>query len=245
MLLGKEATVVDPTHSLAMPTSNPSMIASKDHRPPNELDLEVQFVRVERQNATKPASCTATARSHVMKRFHRRKQLDLSQRLENFRYVTEQVQKKGKRSAVTTKECAVSNPKDEISISKLDHFECLVADISELPVLLGHREFTPTLDIFHSDLEPKAWLVYMPEFTRQAFLSCSGFKLTGHALARQAGEPVINFNADTAYQTLHIVYRSSIVDPPLLNAMLLTLNFAIYGDPTSTKFLTYKAEALR
>lgn len=47
------------------------------------------------------------------------------------------------------------------------------------------------------------------------------------------------------YQGLHTVFRSSIEDPALLNAILLTLTFAAYGDAGSAKFLAYKGEALR
>ena len=65
------------------------------------------------------------------------------------------------------------------------------------------------------------------------------------ALARQAGEPVINFNPDMGYQSLHTVFRSSLADPALLNAILLTLTFAVHGDSNCAEFLAYKGEALR
>ena len=56
---------------------------------------------------------------------------------------------------------------------------------------------------------------------------------------------MINFNPDMAFQSLHIVFRSSLADPALLNALLLTLTFAADRDPTSSRFLAYKGETLR
>lgn len=79
-------------------------------------------------------------------------------------------------------------------------------------------------------------------------LGCAGhmrIALTEEALARQAGEPVINFNSKMGFQGLHTVFRSSIADPALFNAILLTLTFAVNNDATSAKFLTYKGETLR
>ena len=72
-----------------------------------------------------------------------------------------------------------------------------------------------------------------------------GNTLTKEALARQAGEAVINFNSKMGFQGLHTVYQSNIADPVLLNAILLTLTFAVHSNPTNTKFLTYKGETLR
>ncbi|KAI9689920.1 MAG: hypothetical protein M1822_009802 [Bathelium mastoideum] len=70
-------------------------------------------------------------------------------------------------------------------------------------------------------------------------------KLLDHPLARQAGEPVINFSSQTGFQGLRTVFRSSLADPALLNAILLTLTFAVIGNPESAKFLAYKGETLR
>ena len=69
--------------------------------------------------------------------------------------------------------------------------------------------------------------------------------LTEEAVARQAGEPVINFNSYMGFQGLHTVFRSSIANPTLLNAILLTATFAVGGSRESAKFLTYKGETLR
>ena len=48
-----------------------------------------------------------------------------------------------------------------------------------------------------------------------------------------------------AYQSLHTVFRSSLADPALLNAILLTLTFAVHSDSNSANFLAYKGETLR
>ena len=70
-------------------------------------------------------------------------------------------------------------------------------------------------------------------------------RLIETALARQAGEPVVNFNCKTGYQGLHTVFRSGLEDPALVNAILMTLTFAIDGDASGEKFLKYRGEALR
>lgn len=64
-------------------------------------------------------------------------------------------------------------------------------------------------------------------------------------MARQAGEPVINFGAETGYQGLYTTFRASLSDPALLNAILLSLTFTINANPASPKFLSYKGETLR
>ena len=54
---------------------------------------------------------------------------------------------------------------------------------------------------------------------------------------------MINFSSEFNYQALHIVYRSSLADPALLNAILMALTLAIKGE--GSKFLSYKGETLR
>ncbi|KAI9708117.1 MAG: hypothetical protein M1820_004321 [Bogoriella megaspora] len=68
--------------------------------------------------------------------------------------------------------------------------------------------------------------------------------LMDNPVARRVGEPIINFNVKMGYQSLRTVFRSSIVEPGLLNAILLALTFAIEKDVTSAKFLNYQGEAL-
>ena len=46
------------------------------------------------------------------------------------------------------------------------------------------------------------------------------------------------------FQSLRTVFGSSITDPALLNALLMTLNFAIDRDPANMKYLTYRGNAL-
>ncbi|KAL9075795.1 MAG: hypothetical protein Q9157_003896 [Trypethelium eluteriae] len=69
--------------------------------------------------------------------------------------------------------------------------------------------------------------------------------LLENPLARQAGEPIINFNSEMGYQGLHTVFRSSIADPALLNAILMALTFAVHNDPMDAKFLSYRGQTLR
>ena len=120
----------------------------RDTVPSSDFEHGFSFVHVDQQSTVKPASCTATARSYVMKRFHRRKQLDDRQRLENFRNVTgAEVQKKPKKPANTRKMSSITSPTSTtVSPSTLDPFLCFAADTSELPTLLGHREPILLLD---------------------------------------------------------------------------------------------------
>lgn len=109
---------------------------------PNKSKCKIEFVHVGQENAAGSASCTTVARSHVMKRFHRQKQLTTRENLQNFCHVTtEQIQKKLKRRAPHEIEGAMQHPGDTIAVERLDPFDCFAADTSELPILLENRKF--------------------------------------------------------------------------------------------------------
>lgn len=104
---------------------------------------EFQFVHVDDPNAVAPASCTAVARSYVLKKFHRQKQQDARKRQVNFRYVTvDQMQSKRrlrKARAPADHEDSTRCSRDSTWDGKLDPFNCLATDVSELPTLLQDR----------------------------------------------------------------------------------------------------------
>ena len=137
-----------------MPSPSNSLSILHDACPPDEKERQIQFVHVSDHNIAKPASCTATARSHVMKRFHRRKQLDSSQRLENFRYVTgQEVFKKRKRPTTTQMKPTLLSPEATVvAPAKLDPFDCLAANASELPALLANRKSSSNSNLRTQDL---------------------------------------------------------------------------------------------
>ena len=127
-----------------MPSPSSAFSYLQEALPPDENKCQIQFVHVGGQTTANPASCTANARSHVMKRFHRRKQLDLTQRLENFRCVTgEEVEKKHKKPTAPQRKAVLVSPRTTvIAPAKFDPFNCLAVDASSLPALMSNRKFT-------------------------------------------------------------------------------------------------------
>ena len=109
----------------------------------------IQFVHVDDPGTGANASCTTSARSYVMKRFHRQRQEDARKRQVNFRYVTaDQMQSKHRSRRIQTpadQENTLYGPPDLTWEGKLDPFDSLAVDVSELPGLLRNRKSTVTL----------------------------------------------------------------------------------------------------
>lgn len=63
--------------------------------------------------------------------------------------------------------------------------------------------------------------------------------------AKQALEPVFSVGQDVALQTFSSVFRESLHDPALLNAMLLAATFAVAGGVLNQECLRYQTETMR
>ena len=103
----------------------------------------IQFVYVNNPDTSKPtASCTTKGRSHVMKKYHQRKQIVACKQKENFRHTTaQQIRQKHRGDGTEAGEVQVAIPRDALALGNFDPFSCLAADTTELPVLLGHRKW--------------------------------------------------------------------------------------------------------
>lgn len=62
--------------------------------------------------------------------------------------------------------------------------------------------------------------------------------------ARQAPEPVFSVAEELAFQDFHSVFRTGLVDPALLNALMLSLEFAVTGGSINRECLGYQSQAL-
>lgn len=62
--------------------------------------------------------------------------------------------------------------------------------------------------------------------------------------ARQAPEPVFSVAKELAFQNFSSVFRTGLVDPALLNAVMLSLAFAVTGGSIDRECLGYKGEAI-
>ena len=105
---------------------------------------EIQFVHARRANIAKSVSCTTSARSHVMKQYHRQKRLIAGQTKANFRHVTaEQILGQRANRSSNNERDVPHHPRNAIGLGTLDPFDCFAADTSELPLLLENRKFAP------------------------------------------------------------------------------------------------------
>jgi hypothetical protein len=62
--------------------------------------------------------------------------------------------------------------------------------------------------------------------------------------ARQAGEPVFSINDAVSFQSFWTTFHIGLGDPALLNALMLTLTFAINDGHVDAESLTYKSKAM-
>ena len=115
--------------------------------PSCELD-EIEFVHVKSHTTKKAASCTAVARSHVMRRAHRRNHVGA-----DFRNVTvEQIRRQNAKHEECRK-VAKRGPRDMTTANKLDPFDAFAVDTSKLAALLENRKLCFVLyiqDICHA-----------------------------------------------------------------------------------------------
>jgi hypothetical protein len=63
------------------------------------------------------------------------------------------------------------------------------------------------------------------------------------AAARQAGEPIFSITNSTSFETFGSVFQMNFEDPALLNALMLTLGFAINGR-IDLECMFYKSRAI-
>ncbi|RBR25385.1 uncharacterized protein FIESC28_01822 [Fusarium coffeatum] len=62
--------------------------------------------------------------------------------------------------------------------------------------------------------------------------------------ARQAPEPVFSISQDLDFQNFHSVFRAGLVDPALMNAVMLSLAFAASGGVLNNESLVYRGQAI-
>jgi hypothetical protein len=94
-------------------------------------------------------------------------------------------------------------------------------DSSRLQTLLGNRKFHPAAEI------GLCWVIN----------NCSD-------KARQAPEPVFSIAAELAFQDFRSVFRTGLVDPALLNAIMLSFVFAVTGGSIDRECLGYQGQAI-
>ncbi|KAK7426686.1 hypothetical protein QQZ08_006864 [Neonectria magnoliae] len=68
--------------------------------------------------------------------------------------------------------------------------------------------------------------------------------LLGNRKARQAPEPVFSVAEELAFQNFRSVFRTGMVDPALLNAVMLALAFAATGGIIDRECLGYQGQAI-
>ncbi|KAB5540218.1 hypothetical protein GE09DRAFT_252324 [Coniochaeta sp. 2T2.1] len=68
--------------------------------------------------------------------------------------------------------------------------------------------------------------------------------LLGDYKARQSAEPVFTFAEDMAFHNFHSVFRTGMVDPAVLNAVMLTFTFAVTECIINPECLRYQGQAL-
>ncbi|KAL4861338.1 hypothetical protein BDV12DRAFT_69636 [Aspergillus spectabilis] len=68
--------------------------------------------------------------------------------------------------------------------------------------------------------------------------------LLGDYRARQAPEPVFSIAEELAFQNFHSVFRTGFDDPALLNAVMLSLAFAVTGGSIDQECLRYQSQAI-
>lgn len=62
--------------------------------------------------------------------------------------------------------------------------------------------------------------------------------------ARQAPEPVFSVAEELAFQNFRSVFRTGLVDPALLNAVMLSFVFAVTGGRINRECLGYQGQAI-
>jgi hypothetical protein len=62
--------------------------------------------------------------------------------------------------------------------------------------------------------------------------------------ARQAPEPVFSVAEELSFHSFRSVFRTGLVDPALLNAVMLSLAFAVTGGSIDQECLGYQVQAI-
>lgn len=68
--------------------------------------------------------------------------------------------------------------------------------------------------------------------------------LSGSDEARQAPEPVFSIDESLEFHSFRSVFRTGLVDPALLNAVMLSLAFAVTGGSINRECLGYQGQAI-
>jgi hypothetical protein len=110
-----------------------------------------------------------------------------------------------------------------LAAGALDPFQTLAVDSSRLQTLLGNCKLL--LLVAETDLD----------------------RLTinnGSDKARKAPEPVFSVAEELAFQNFRSVFRTGLVEPALLNAVMLSFVFAVTGGSINRECLKYQGQAI-
>lgn len=105
--------------------------------------------------------------------------------------------------------------------SALDPFQTLAVDSSRLQALLGNCKLLLVV-----------WIPLSKAYNKWA------------VKARQAPEPVFSVVGELAFQNFHAVFRTGLVDPALLNAVMLSFAFAVTGGSINRECLGYQGQTI-
>lgn len=161
------------------------------------------------------------ARSHAVKQALESKRKFQQESGENFRATTFKNTPKrpiGKRLRSGT----LAVPIISLGTGVIDPFQTLAVDSLRLQMLLSNS---------------KLLLV--------AGNCLNGLTINGLDKARQAPEPVFSVAKELAFQDFHSVFRTGLVDPALLNAVMLSLAFAVNGGNINRECLGFQGQAMR
>lgn len=75
-------------------------------------------------------------------------------------------------------------------------------------------------------------------------ISSERLTTNGTDKARQAPEPVFSVAEELAFQSFSSVFRTGLVDPALLNAVMLSLAFAVTEGSIDRECLSYQSQAI-
>jgi hypothetical protein len=177
-----------------------------------------QFISIQAPNDSKDQTTRRLARSHAVKQaLEKKRKLQQASR-DNFRVTTP---KDRPRKSVTKTRARPTPSLFSLSASTLDPFQTLAVDSSRLQTLLGDCEFPESLktvlDMLTTNVLDKA---------------------------RQAPEPVFSVAEELAFQNFRSVFRTGLVDPALLNAVMLSFAFAVTGGSIDRECLGYQSQAI-
>lgn len=186
------------------------------YRPSDFLVAQFQFITVQDPNDDDKAA-KRLARSHAVKQALQNKRKLQKASMQNFCIEDGKNPKhKGKHDRSQASPLAI------VGASTLDPFDSLPVEGSRLQHLLNNRKH------FSSSIQLNLTPSLTPSLDQ----------------ARQAPEPVFSISQDLDFQNFHSVFRTGLVDPALMNAVMLSLTFAASGGVLINESLVYRGQAI-